>query len=46
MKKLKLLTSGIALCAAGAAYANDDLVQQMDNPAQWAIQTGDYSNQR
>ena len=45
MKKLLLLTSGIALCA-GVALANDDLISQMDNPKQWAIQTGDYKNQR
>ncbi|MGR3392803.1 outer membrane protein assembly factor BamB family protein, partial [Sagittula sp.] len=46
MKSLKLLTSGIALCCATTAMANSDLVEQMDNPAQWAIQTGDYKNQR
>jgi PQQ-dependent dehydrogenase (methanol/ethanol family) len=40
-----LLTSGLALCA-GMAVANDDLVAQMDDPTQWAIQTGDYKNQR
>ena len=44
MKSLKLLTSGIALCCATTAMANSDLVEQMDNPAQWAIQTGDYKN--
>jgi PQQ-dependent dehydrogenase (methanol/ethanol family) len=46
MKKLTFLMSGIALGAAGAAFANDDLVTHMDNPGQWAIQTGDYANQR
>ncbi len=45
MKKLMLLTSGLALCA-GMAVANDDLVTQMEDPTQWAIQTGDYKNQR
>ncbi len=45
MKKLALLTSGIALCASMAA-ANDGLVADMANPNQWAIQTGDYKNQR
>jgi PQQ-dependent dehydrogenase (methanol/ethanol family) len=45
MKKLMLLTSGIALCA-GMATANDDLVTQMADSKQWAIQTGDYKNQR
>ncbi|WP_438942701.1 methanol/ethanol family PQQ-dependent dehydrogenase [Primorskyibacter marinus] len=28
------------------AMANDDLMTLMDNPTQWAIQTGDYKNQR
>lgn len=46
MKKLPLLTSGIVLCAASMAHANDDLIQLMDDPTQWAIQTGDYENQR
>jgi len=46
MKKLAMWTSGLALCAATMAYANDDLVAQMDNSKQWAIQTGDYKNQR
>ena len=46
MKKLALLTSGIALCTASMAFANDDLIAQMDNSKQWAIQTGDYANQR
>ncbi len=46
MKTLTLLTSGVALCAASVAIANEDLMTQIDNPAQWAIQTGDYANQR
>ncbi|MFO7758258.1 MAG: methanol/ethanol family PQQ-dependent dehydrogenase [Roseovarius sp.] len=46
MKKLPLLTSGIALCAATMAHANDDLMGLIDDPKQWAIQTGDYENQR
>jgi len=46
MKKFLLLTSGVALCTATMAVANDDLMTQMDNSKQWAIQTGDYSNQR
>jgi PQQ-dependent dehydrogenase (methanol/ethanol family) len=45
MKKLMLLTSGIALCA-GMASANDGLTALIDDPTQWAIQTGDYKNQR
>ncbi|MFV0382415.1 methanol/ethanol family PQQ-dependent dehydrogenase [Paracoccus sp. (in: a-proteobacteria)] len=46
MKKLMLSTSGIICCIASAALANDDLATQIANPAQWAIQTGDYANQR
>jgi PQQ-dependent dehydrogenase (methanol/ethanol family) len=46
MKKLPLLTSGIAICAASMAHANDDLMSLMDDPKQWAIQTGDYENRR
>ncbi|MGB3243360.1 MAG: lanthanide-dependent methanol dehydrogenase XoxF5 [Sulfitobacter sp.] len=46
MKKLMLLTSGLAICAAGMAVANDDLMTLMDDSSQWAIQTGDYKNQR
>ncbi len=45
MKKLVLLTSGIALCA-GMASANEELMGLIDDPNQWAIQTGDYKNQR
>ena len=45
MKKLVLMTSGIALCA-GMASANEDLMGLIDDPSQWAIQTGDYKNQR
>jgi hypothetical protein len=40
MRKLPLLTSGIALCVATMASANDDLMTQLDNPQQGAIQTG------
>ena len=46
MKKLLALTSAMALCAAGTASANDGLQAEIDNPDQWAIQTGDYKNQR
>jgi len=45
MKKLMLLTSSFALCA-GMAVANDDLVGKMGDANNWAIQTGDYANQR
>ena len=46
MKNLPLWTSGIAIALATSAYANDDLIAQMENSNQWAIQTGDYKNQR
>ncbi len=46
MKTLKYLTSALAICSATGALANADLQSQIDNPAQWAIQTGDYENQR
>ena len=46
MKTLTLLTSGVALFAASFASANEDLMTQMDDASQWAIQTGDYANQR
>ncbi|MCI5038887.1 MAG: methanol/ethanol family PQQ-dependent dehydrogenase [Donghicola eburneus] len=46
MKSLKYLTSALAICSATGALANADLQSQIDNPAQWAIQTGDYENQR
>ena len=45
MKKLLLMTSGLTLCA-GVAFANDDLIERIDDPNQWAIQTGDYANHR
>ena len=46
MKKLFALTSAIALSAASWASANDGLKAEIGNPDQWAIQTGDYKNQR
>ncbi len=46
MRSLLALTSAVALCAAGMASANDGLQAEIDNPDQWAIQTGDYKNQR
>ncbi|MBY6152850.1 methanol/ethanol family PQQ-dependent dehydrogenase [Vannielia litorea] len=45
MRKLLALTSVAAMCATGA-LANDGLIADIDNSAQWAIQTGDYKNQR
>ncbi len=46
MKKLLLLTSSLVVGTSMAAQANDDLMSQIDNADQWAIQTGDYKNQR
>ncbi|OIQ28858.1 MAG: methanol dehydrogenase [Alphaproteobacteria bacterium MedPE-SWcel] len=46
MRKLLLLSSGIAVAATTMALANDDLISEMADPGQWAIQTGDYKNQR
>ncbi len=46
MRKLLLLTSGLVVGTTLAAQANDDLMSQIDNSDQWAIQTGDYANQR
>ena len=34
------------LFAAMPALANEDVLKQTSNPKQWAIQTGDYANQR
>lgn len=46
MKKLLALTSALAIGVVGAAYANDDLQNMIDDPNQWVIQTGDYKNHR
>lgn len=34
------------LGVSGLATANDDLIKQMGDSSNWAIQTGDYANQR
>ncbi|MCQ0093117.1 PQQ-dependent dehydrogenase, methanol/ethanol family [Roseovarius sp. M141] len=46
MHKFLTLTSAIALCSAGMASANEELQNLIDDPGQWAIQTGDYQNHR
>lgn len=46
MKRIALTVLGIALCAAVTARANEGLVTLIDDPTQWAIQTGDYKNHR
>jgi len=45
MKKSILLGTSFVV-SAGMAFANDDLIAKMDDPNNWAIQTGDYENQR
>ncbi len=47
MKKLILL-AGLALSAlfGTAASANDDVMKLTQDPNQWVLQTGDYTNQR
>ncbi|MDW4498632.1 methanol/ethanol family PQQ-dependent dehydrogenase [Sulfitobacter sp. D35] len=46
MKKTLTLTMGLLLGTTSMVVANDDLMTQMDDPNQWAIQTGDYKNHR
>ncbi|WP_304620671.1 methanol/ethanol family PQQ-dependent dehydrogenase [Paracoccus sediminilitoris] len=46
MKKL-LNSAAVALLLTGAsAYANESVLTETAKPEQWAIQTGDYANQR
>lgn len=45
MRTLPILGLAMSLCV-GTAYADADLQKRMDDPNQWAIQTGDYQNQR
>src|SRR5947207_2526301 len=35
-----------AVCAAGGASANDDLIKMSQNPKDWVMPTGNYANQR
>jgi lanthanide-dependent methanol dehydrogenase len=49
--KLRAATSFLALTAAlvwlpGAAKANDELIKMQQNPNDWVMPSGDYSNQR
>jgi len=46
MKRLLVCSTMAAALFAGSASANDGLMQAMDNPNDWVIQTGDYANQR
>ncbi|WP_394179241.1 lanthanide-dependent methanol dehydrogenase XoxF5 [Yoonia maritima] len=46
MRKTKYLVAALLLSSTVMASANDELMSLMDDPNQWAIQTGDYANQR
>ncbi|MBR1203822.1 MULTISPECIES: lanthanide-dependent methanol dehydrogenase XoxF5 [unclassified Bradyrhizobium] len=48
MRKLLYATSlgAMAVFAAGAANANDELHKMTQNPKDWVMPTGDYTNQR
>ncbi|NNF78486.1 MAG: PQQ-binding-like beta-propeller repeat protein, partial [Rhizobiales bacterium] len=49
MKRILLATAvalGVAAGTAGYAQANDSVTQAVSNSSNWAIQTGDYANQR
>ncbi|MBQ0749438.1 MAG: methanol/ethanol family PQQ-dependent dehydrogenase, partial [Roseovarius sp.] len=46
MKKSLLMSAAFFVGASGMAMANDDLQSRIDDPKQWAIQTGDYANTR
>jgi PQQ-dependent dehydrogenase (methanol/ethanol family) len=45
MKTFLSLTTAL-LVSSSAVHANDALMAMIDDPNQWAIQTGDYANQR
>ena len=40
------LIASLAVPASRQTSANDDVLKQTAKPEQWAIQTGDYANQR
>ncbi len=46
MRKFLMLTSIFGICMSGPAFANSGVQALIDDPNQWAIQTGDYKNQR
>ena len=48
MRKVLLATGlgAMAAVAAGSAGANDELNRMSQNPAEWAMPTGDYANTR
>lgn len=46
MRKSALTSALLVTILATPVLANDEVAKQIANPAQWAIQTGDYFNQR
>ncbi|MEP2030538.1 MAG: lanthanide-dependent methanol dehydrogenase XoxF5 [Paracoccaceae bacterium] len=46
MRKILTLATALAVGHAGSVLANSDLAEKINDPNQWAIQTGDYKNQR
>jgi PQQ-dependent dehydrogenase (methanol/ethanol family) len=46
MKRTLLTSAAFFVGASGMAAANSDLQALIDDPKQWAIQTGDYENTR
>ncbi|TYC50322.1 PQQ-dependent dehydrogenase, methanol/ethanol family [Rhodobacterales bacterium] len=45
MRRLMISALVLGFCT-GSAYANDELQELIEDPGQWAIQTGDYKNHR
>src|SRR5499433_2312263 len=43
---LTTCVGAVAVFAAGAAQANDDLIKMSQNPKDWVMPTGNYANQR
>jgi lanthanide-dependent methanol dehydrogenase len=43
---LAACVGAVAVCAAGAAQANDELIKMSQNPQDWVMPTGNYANQR
>ena len=46
MRRLLTLIAFMSIGGAQVALANSELQKHIDDPNQWAIQTGDYANQR
>jgi PQQ-dependent dehydrogenase (methanol/ethanol family) len=43
---LTTCVGAVAVCAASAAQANDELIKMSQNPQDWVMPTGNYANQR